>query len=170
MNLLATAAGQHDRTRTSLSVEILPAREAYDYEFVAARLHDQGLLAGSVAVRIFRAPLLAVPVGGCRRGRRTDIGPVTAALAVRSALLGRPGFPLLRVSLSRDARGESWLVEWGEQALGHRAGTPERLRFFGYSDCGRCRLSSPVALRPCANTVGLGVRGHQRETDTTRHL
>ncbi|MEU8968970.1 DUF6302 family protein [Streptomyces monashensis] len=165
MNLRAHSSDQNTRTPGPLTVEILPAHEAYDYEFAAARLHDRALLADSVAVRIFRAPLLAIPVGACRRGGRIDVGPVTVALAVRSALLGRPGFPLLRVSLSRDAHGESWLVEWGERAPDRSSSDSERRRFFGYpapSDAADCPQPPPVYH---ASTGGCGPPAHQRVPD-----
>ncbi|MER6524254.1 DUF6302 family protein [Streptomyces sp. NPDC001508] len=150
MSRRVAAPEQDDCARSPLAIQVLPAREAYDFQFVAARLHDPNLLLDSVAVRIFRAPLLAVPVGGCRRGGRIDAGPVTVALAVRTALLGRPGFPLLRVSLSR-AYGESWLVEWGERAPDQPVGAPERLRFFGYSTGFGCPEPPPHAPRTAAN-------------------
>jgi hypothetical protein len=113
-----------------LTVELLPAGAAFDFEFEAARLHDQVLLDSAVAVRIFRAPLLAVPVGGCRRGGRLNAGPLTVALAVRGALDSREGFPRLRVS--EGSGGGGWYVEWGESAPEYPARSPESRRFFGY--------------------------------------
>ncbi|MCZ4098288.1 DUF6302 family protein [Streptomyces sp. H39-C1] len=165
MSLRTAAAEQHDRARPPLTVAVLPARAAYDYEFVAARLHDQSLLPRSVAVRIFRIPLLAVPVGGCRRGGRIDAGPAAVALAVRDALLGRPGFPMARVSLS----GESWFVEWGERPPDRPAlDARERLHFFGYSassltaECPQQPPHAPLAAVSADNDLPV----HQRARDS----
>src|SRR4051812_26098514 len=97
------------------SVTLLPAEAAYDYEFVAARLHDRHLLGHSVAVCVYRAPLLAVPVGGQRRGGSLAAGPVSVALAIRQALAERPGFPDARVRLvSPPGEPLRWVVDWGE--------------------------------------------------------
>ncbi|MFF2850544.1 DUF6302 family protein [Streptomyces sp. NPDC058001] len=117
-----------------LAIDVLPAHEAYDYEFVASRLHDIDLLNGSIAVRVYRVPLLAVPVGGCRRGGFIDIGAsVTVALAARTALIGRAGFPVPRVRLIRPTGVDAWLVEWGARAPDLPIGHPERVRFYGYT-------------------------------------
>lgn len=168
MTLRTAVPEQHSRTEMPLSIELLTARDAYDYEFVAARLHDPDLLLSSVAIRIFRAPLLAVPVGGCRRGGRIDVGPVSAALAVRDVLLGHPVFPLLRVNLTRTTSGESWLVEWGERAPGHPVGAPERLRFYGYTT-GRpkmpCPLEQPLSAPYAALADSNDLPEHQRVQD-----
>lgn len=129
-------------------VTLLPPEDAYDYEFVAARLHDPQLLASSVAVRVFRAPMLAVPVGGRRRGGSMDAGPGALAIAIREALLGRVGFPGLRIRLtgSRD-RAPYWVVEWGEQ-LPARATEDERARFYGGCDCPPQPTASPTPAVP----------------------
>ncbi|MFJ9822373.1 DUF6302 family protein [Streptomyces sp. NPDC101151] len=143
----------------------MPALDAYDYEFVASRLHDADLLLGSVAVRIFRAPLLAVPVGGCRRGVRIEVGSATVARALRTALLGRSGFPLLRVGLSGSVYGERWLVEWGEQAPDCPVGAPEHLRFFGY-----CVASKPACDAHSAAASGSDLPLRQRVLDPRDEL
>lgn len=135
MSLRLPPDEHHGRTRSSpLTIELLPPGSAYDFEFVAARLHDPSLLRAAVSVRIFKAPLLAVPVGGCRRGGRLNAGPLTIALAVRGALEGRDGFPHLRVNES--ARLGDWYVEWGEQAPQYPGRSPELQRFFGYTPPG----------------------------------
>lgn len=134
MNLPLLPAEHRDRPRHGLTVELLPAGAALDFEFLAARLHDQSLLEGSVAVRIYRAPLLAVPVGGCRHGGRLNAGPLTIALAVHGVLGGRDGFPQLRVTES--AAGGDWFVEWGEQVPPYPDRSPESRRFFGYAPPG----------------------------------
>lgn len=118
----------------TLRVTLLPATDAYDFESVAARLHDPDLLNSSVAVRIFRAPLLAVPIGGRRRGGRMDVTLVHVALAIRQALAGRPGFPDIRIRLvSPPGQRNCWAVEWGER-LPFRATDSDRIRFYGGTD------------------------------------
>ncbi|RPK29210.1 hypothetical protein EES39_40410 [Streptomyces sp. ADI92-24] len=115
-------------------VTLLHAREAYDFEFVTPRLHDRHLLDSSVAVRVFRAPLLAVPVGGRRRGGCMDIGPVEVALAVRHALSEIPGFPNVRIRLvSPPYEPNNWVVEWGERPPFRITGS-DRVRFYGGAD------------------------------------
>ena len=132
MRLLPTEPRK--RPHPVLTVELLPAGAALDFEYVTARLHDQVLLRDAVAVRIFRAPLLAVPVGGCRRGGRLNAGPLTIALAVHGVLSGRDGFPKLRVPES--AGGGDRFVEWGEQIPPYPGRSPESQRFFGYAPPG----------------------------------
>ncbi|TQK42312.1 hypothetical protein FBY35_3691 [Streptomyces sp. SLBN-118] len=115
-----------------LTIAVLPAREAYDYETFRHRLADVSVLDQSVAIRVFRIPLLAVPAGGRRRGGYFSTASLSVGLAVRGLLQGRPGFtsPRLRWSPYRDA---CHIVEWGE--------TPPscwddvaRGRFYGDSD------------------------------------
>ncbi|OON71831.1 hypothetical protein B1H18_32180 [Streptomyces tsukubensis] len=126
---------------TTPPVTLLHARTAYDYEFIAARLHDQYLLHTSVAVSVFRTPLLAVPVGGRRRGGGMEAGPVGLALAIRDALLERDGFPGLRIRAIRSwDEPLHWVVEWGEHPPTH-ATDQERARFYGVRD--RTRPSWP---------------------------
>jgi hypothetical protein len=144
MSLRSLPTDNGDLPHSALVVELLPPGTAFDFEFVAARLHDRALLHSAVAVRIFRAPLLAVPVGGCRRGGRMNAGPLTVALAVRGALDGQEGFPRLRVS--EGARHGDWYVEWGESAPPYPARSPESRRFFGYGP--------PGASPSCAEPVG----------------
>lgn len=118
----------------ALSVTLSHARTAYDFEFVAPRLHDRHLLDSSVAVRVFRAPLLAVPVGGRRRGGCMDAGPVEVALAIRCALSEIPGFPNVRIRLvSPPGEPNNWVVEWGER-LPFRITDSDRVRFYGGAD------------------------------------
>ncbi|MEU7180827.1 MULTISPECIES: DUF6302 family protein [Streptomyces] len=114
------------------SVDLLPAEHAYDFDYFSVRLENHQLLHSSVAVRVFRAPLLAVPVGGRRRGGYFSASEVSIGLAIRNALAGTPGFPntKLRRALFPDC---CHVVEWGETppdtesdvALG---------RFYGYSE------------------------------------
>lgn len=46
-----------------LTLSLRPAEDAYDFGYFRDRLADPALLADAVAVCVFRAPLLAVPVG-----------------------------------------------------------------------------------------------------------
>ncbi|MFD3714918.1 DUF6302 family protein [Streptomyces sp. NPDC058677] len=118
----------------ALPVTLSHARTAYDFEFVAPRLHDRHLLDSSVAVRVFRAPLLAVPIGGRRRGGCMDAGPVEVALSIRDALLEIPGFPNVRIRLvSPPGERNNWVVEWGER-LPFRITASDRARFYGGAD------------------------------------
>ncbi|MFI1761921.1 DUF6302 family protein [Streptomyces sp. NPDC020800] len=148
-------------------VTLLPPEDAYDYEFFAARLHDQHLLHSSVAVRVFRAPLLAVPVGGLRRGGTIGAGPCALALAIREALLGRDGFPNLRVGLTgpRD-QPPYWVVEWGERPPS-RATDDERAHFYGVCDCpARPAAQLTAAVSRCGSQ--LLARPTQYEPSTGR--
>jgi hypothetical protein len=111
---------------------LLPACDAHDYATYADALADPGLLAGAVAVSVFRIPLLAVPVGGVRRGGCLVAGTdCRIALAICDALAGWVGFPDVRVMESR----RKWVVAWGESEPepGWDLVHPDRLRFFGYA-------------------------------------
>lgn len=119
-------------TYPPLAITVLPARKACDYEFFLHRLADASVLERSIAIRIFRMPLLAVPVGGPRLGGCFSTTSPTIALAVRTLLQERPGFtsPRLRSMPDRDA---CHVVEWGEEPP--RCGDGIALgRFYGYSD------------------------------------
>lgn len=141
-------------------VTVLHTRLAYDFEFVASRLHDRHLLDSSVAVCVFRAPLLAVPVGGQRRGGCMNAGPVDVALAIRDALLEIPGFPDVRIRLvSPPYEPHDWVVEWGER-LPFRITDSDRARFYGYSEAAiaACvqrppQTPSSVMPDPCSPTA-----------------
>ncbi|QEU90523.1 DUF6302 family protein [Streptomyces kanamyceticus] len=116
---------------------VMAPREAYDFDYYAQRIADPELLVKSVAVRMVRMPLLAVPVGGTRRGGYFPVPCFCLGLAVRDVLQGQPGFWDLRLGSALYPEGEA--VEWGERppefppcpdadadsALG---------RFYGYSD------------------------------------
>ncbi|MEU3267926.1 DUF6302 family protein [Streptomyces bacillaris] len=145
---------------SALPVTLHHARTAYDFEFVAPRLHDRHLLDSSVAVRVFRAPLLAVPVGGRRRGGCMDAGPVEVALAIRHALSEIPGFPNVRIRLvSPPGEPNNWVVEWGER-LPFRLTVGDRARFYGGSDhCiaeaeAAAQRRAPERHSPAAPTCG----------------
>lgn len=84
----------------STPARLLPARDAYDYEDFRARLVDPGLADAGFAVEFLGAPLLAVPVGGVRRGGYASFGRVVDALQAR-ALLGTAPVSLACVSAGR---------------------------------------------------------------------
>ncbi|CAL9359833.1 hypothetical protein SUDANB105_00641 [Streptomyces sp. enrichment culture] len=113
-----------------LVVTTRPPHEAYDYPYFHARLADTTILKHAVAIQVFRAPLLAIPVGGSRRGGYISVDLLTIGLAIRQVLDGRPGFPDLRVRWC-PYRDTCHVVEWGSEPPD---GDVERGRFYGYSD------------------------------------
>ncbi|MGD1220569.1 DUF6302 family protein [Streptomyces krungchingensis] len=104
---------------------LLPPEHAYDYEFWTRRLVDSELLEHAVAVALFRAPLLAVPMGGTRRGGQLHMVEEVFARQTVAALSGLPGF----VQLSHKGP----VVEWGDERPSF-CGTSERLQFYGLHD------------------------------------
>ncbi|MFD8117534.1 DUF6302 family protein [Streptomyces microflavus] len=86
--------------------------DAYDFEYYERRISDTWLLGESVAVRTLRMPFLAVAVGGTRRGGDYPVPCLCSGLKVRDLLLGRPGFPDLRVKWSPHT-DTGFVVEWG---------------------------------------------------------
>ncbi|MFE0477808.1 DUF6302 family protein [Streptomyces sp. NPDC058947] len=113
-----------------LTITAVPPAQAYDYGYFLKRLAAPGILEGAVALRGFRALLLAVPVGGPRHGGYMSFDLCTVAQAAKAVLDGRPGFPELRVRWS-PYRDTCHVVEWG----GHPPdGDAERGHFYGYSD------------------------------------
>lgn len=115
-----------------LRINLLPGPDAHDYSAYADVLEDSRLLAGAVAVRVFRIPLLAVPVGGARRAGCLVAGTdCRIALAICDALAGWSGFPDVRIMESR----RKWVVAWGESEPepGWDVLHPDRLRFYGYA-------------------------------------
>ncbi|MFH8934129.1 DUF6302 family protein [Streptomyces griseosporeus] len=113
-----------------LKVSLLPPTDAMDYEYMRARLEDPSVLAQSVAVQVFRLPLIAVAVGGPRLGGYLSVDPVAVAMAIRDLLTGRPCFPDVRVSWS-PYLDSCHVVEWGGPPPLHN--DAERGRFYGYS-------------------------------------
>ncbi|MEV8567379.1 DUF6302 family protein [Streptomyces sp. NPDC051322] len=124
-----------------MGVSLLPAPDAHDYAAYAEALEDSGLLAGAVAVKVSRIPLLAVPVGGTRRGGCLVVGTnCRTALAICDALAGWTGFPEVRVMESR----RKWVVAWGESEPepGWDLVHPDRLRFYGYAPAAVARRAA----------------------------
>lgn len=169
MNRRLTSTDRQARPGPAPTAELLPPEEAVDFEFAAARLHDRAVLRGAVAVQIFRVPLLAVPVGGCRRGGRLSAGPVTIALAVHGVLRGRDGFPHLRIV--EDARGGDWCVEWGEHAPPGALRSAQSRCFFGYASAGAdagCRVAAQ-ANGPVTGAESCG-SDRLRAVDKAQHV
>lgn len=83
-----------------MTVTLAPAYEAYDFDHYRGLLVDPSVLDHSVAIRVFRAPLLAVAVGGPRRGGYFAAFDPTIGLAIRELLAGRYGFPNVRLRWS----------------------------------------------------------------------
>ncbi|WP_432156792.1 DUF6302 family protein [Streptomyces sp. bgisy153] len=112
-------------------MQLRPPTEAYDYEHFQNLLADPSVLADSVAVCVHRAPLLAVAVGGPRRGGYLSLQHAEIGESIRRLLLGRPGFWDLRMTLS------PWVdtchvLRWGNEPP--HAGDDAALgRFYGYS-------------------------------------
>jgi hypothetical protein len=70
-----------------------PEECAEEYAWFRERLADPDLLDCAVGVKVDGAVLLAVPVGGSRRGGYLSVSTVADAVRVRAALRGLPGFP-----------------------------------------------------------------------------
>ncbi|MFI1933811.1 DUF6302 family protein [Streptomyces sp. NPDC020330] len=141
------------------AVSLRPAAEAYDYEYFRSRLAEPALLADAVAVRAFRAPLLAVPAGGPRRGGYMSFDLLTHATATHALLAEHPGFPRLRVRWS-PYRETCHTVEWGDPAPDWREDDAVFGRFYGYSDAAiaaftqRHHQTPPSATpAPCSPTA-----------------
>jgi hypothetical protein len=110
-------------------VIVMPPAEAYDFEYFRARV-DAVLLSRSIAVRVFRMPLLAVPVGGSRRGGWFGADDLAVALVVRDVLAPLSGFPGPRITWQCTPRS-SYAVEWGDRPPTTWLDDNERLAFYG---------------------------------------
>ncbi|MER5301335.1 DUF6302 family protein [Streptomyces lasiicapitis] len=137
--------------------------EAYDLEYYAQRLAEPELMEESLAVRMMRMPLLAVRVGGTRRGGSYPVPCPCFAWAVRAALQGQPGYPHLRMRWStRPDAG--LLVEWGEEppTLWPPADDADVGRFYGYSkvaiDQYTARRTQVLTVPPASCSVFLPER------------
>ncbi|MFF8882136.1 DUF6302 family protein [Streptomyces flaveolus] len=99
------------------------------------RLADLSLLDAAVVAVVDRVGYLAVPVGGSggqRRGGFLAVDDRLTARCLRYALLGRPGFPAVRVQWSSD-HSVCHNVAWGE-APPDTDDDQVRGRFYGYSE------------------------------------
>lgn len=111
---------------------LVPAQDAYDLEHFASRLADPSLIEHAVGICFHRAPLLAVPVGGVRRGGYMPFDLLMLALKAARLLEGLPGFPEIRV-IPSPHRTVCHVVEWG--ALPPACDDDAvRGRFYGYSE------------------------------------
>lgn len=142
-----------------LTVTLRPAVEAYDYEYFRSRLAEPALLADAVAVRIFRAPLLAVPVGGTRYGGYMSFDLLLHAVSTRLLLTAQPGFPDLRVRRS-PYRDTCHTVEWGDPAPDRWEDDAVFGRFYGYSEAAIAAFAghhhqtpSSAVPTPCSPTA-----------------
>ncbi|MET7813879.1 DUF6302 family protein [Streptomyces sp. NPDC005395] len=128
-------------------IVVMPPAEAYDFDYFRARV-DARLLSRSIAVRVFRMPLLAVPVGGIRRGGWFGADSLAVALAVRDVLAPLNGFPGARI-VWRCAPRSSYAVEWGDPPPATWLDDDERLAFYGLT-------------RPTTTATGLEPGRHDR--------
>lgn len=125
---------------------LVPARDAYDLEYFASRLADPSLIEHAVGICFHRASLLAVPVGGARRGGCMSFDLLVLAQKAALLLEGLPGFPEVRVVPSPH-RTACHVVEWGAPppACDDAA---VRGRFYGYSETAiQRRLSNRGGVR-----------------------
>ncbi len=141
------------KDHSPVAAVLMEAREAYDFTYYAQRIADPALLEQSLAICMVRIPLLAVPVGGSRRGGYYPVPCLCFGLTVRDALRGQPGFPLPRVRWS-DFPDNCYVVEWGERPPmvwwpGHDE-TPLG-RFYGYSETAidQYTAAQHTGCRPC---------------------
>jgi hypothetical protein len=109
-----------------------------DHNYFAARLEDPGLLLNAVDVD----GLLAVPVGGKRRGGFVNVEDQATALKALTELALHPGFPKARYVAGDDEVADA--IAWGEEpppVPSETASDDEWLdfdeetgRFYGYSE------------------------------------
>jgi hypothetical protein len=99
------------------------------------RLADLSLLDSAVVAMVARVGYLAVPVGGAGNQRRGGFLAVDDCITTRClhyVLMGRAGFPAVRVRWSRD-RTVCHSVLWGEDPP-DTDDDRVRGRFYGYSE------------------------------------
>lgn len=134
---------------------LVPAHLAYDFDYFASRLADPSLLEGAVGVCVHRAPLLAVPIGGTRRGGFLSFDLLILADKTRGLLDGLPGFPDVRVRPS-PYRNTCHVVEWGGQPPACDYDDPARGRFYGYSEAAiHCAHLGPGPPTPSSTPTQL---------------
>lgn len=137
---------------TEPDITVMPPAEAYDFDYFRARV-DAELLSHSIAIRVFRMPLLAVPVGRTRRGGWFGVDNLAIALAVRDVLAPLGGFPDLRITWKSAPRG-SYVVEWGDRPPAIWPDENERLTFYGLMRPGPGRPCTPSsAVSSCSPTA-----------------
>ncbi|MEV7116171.1 DUF6302 family protein [Streptomyces anulatus] len=113
---------------------LLPPDAADESEmaYYRQRLDDPGLLDRALAVQVEGSVVLAVPVGGSRKGGDLSVTEVVTGLAARSLLRGRPGFPDVRLSWSRYPDC-CHVVRWGAPVPYEDDPVAEG-RFYGYNE------------------------------------
>lgn len=101
-------------------------RDSDDWRWYAERLEDPSLLEDAEDVGAPRECLLAVPVGGKRRGGEVDMENAREARDLVRYLRHFPGFP--------NPRSEGVYVYWGEPEPAFGSGPVAFGRYFGYSE------------------------------------
>ncbi|MCM2392020.1 DUF6302 family protein [Streptomyces albipurpureus] len=129
---------------------------AYDYEFMLGRLADPLLLASSVALCVFRAPLLAIPVGGSRLGGVLEAATREIGYGIVGALSGRLNFPDVRLRFADSGR-EGFVVEWGATCPPW-VSRVARDRFYGLTAQGHGPVSAKDAVVLDAVAQGVSAR------------
>ncbi|MFJ4623652.1 DUF6302 family protein [Streptomyces sp. NPDC088812] len=137
---------------TEPDITVMPPAEAYDFDYFHGRI-DAHLLSRSIAIRVFRMPLLAVPVGGSRRGGWFGVDDLAIALAVRDVLAPLGGFPDLRITWQSEPRS-SYVVEWGDRPPATWPDENVRLAFYGLMRPGPGQPRTPSsAVSSCSPTA-----------------
>ncbi|MEV6404098.1 DUF6302 family protein [Streptomyces bobili] len=131
------------------AITVMPPAEAYDFGYFRARV-DAELLSGSIAIRVLRMPLLAVPVGGTRRGGWFGVDDLAIAIAVRDVLKPFAGFPDPRITWQCVPRC-SYAVEWGDRPPATWPDENERLAFYGLTQTGPGRPHTPSSAVCCCS-------------------
>lgn len=144
-----------------LDPRLLAAAEADDLDYYRDRLEDPELLDAGVTVHLDCDRILAVPVGGLRRGGFLPVQDVVTGLAVRALLAGRPGFPDVRLRWSADI-DICHNVEWGERPPQWWKDAA-RGRFYGYrADAVARFLARPPAAVPAMIPILCTTQGELR--------
>ncbi|MEW2267224.1 DUF6302 family protein [Streptomyces sp. NPDC047853] len=128
---------------TKPAITVMPPAEAYDFDYFSTRVAPE-LLSASIAIRVFRIPLLAMPTGGTRRGGCFGVDNLAIALAVRDVLTPFGGFPDLRITW-HDAPHSAYVVEWGDRPPATWSDDDERRAFYGLTSPGHPHALSSAA-------------------------
>lgn len=121
------------RPRAVVEVRPVDWRDEWEAAWFRERLQDPTLIDAGVVVVVDGIGFLAVPVGGRRRGGYTSLDNPEAVYCVRDALVGRRGFPRVRVHWS-SCPSTCHVVEWGEDAPDASQEDDVTGRFYGYSE------------------------------------
>ncbi|MFF7452193.1 MULTISPECIES: DUF6302 family protein [unclassified Streptomyces] len=134
---------------TQPDITVMPPAEAYDFDYFRTRV-DAELLWRSIAIRVLRMPLLAVPVGGTRRGGWFGVDNLAIAMAVRDVLTPFDGFSDPRITWQHAHRG-SYAVAWGERPPATWLDEDERLTFYGFTQSGHGHPRTPSSAVSCCS-------------------